>query len=69
MGVRKLNFFIIVVIDLEKNIVIDFCKKYKVCYFFYVILFLLDKRVFYKVFYDIFEGNFKIFLLDLEVWV
>lgn len=67
--VRKFYFFIMVVLDLEINIVIDFCKKYKVCYFFYVILFMLDKSVFYEKFYDIFDRNLKIFLLDLEIWV
>lgn len=67
--VRKSNRFIIVNTDLETNLAIDFCKKYKVCHPSHVISPSSDKRVFYKAFYDILDRNLKSFSSDLETRV
>lgn len=64
--VRKSHLFIMVVSDLETNIAIDFCKKYKVCHTSHVISPSSDKRVFYEAFYDILDRNLKIFSSELE---
>lgn len=45
------------------------CKKYKFCFIVNVILLVLDNMVFYEVFYEILNKNFKKLLLDLEIWM
>lgn len=63
---RKAHLFIMVDSDLEKNIAIDFCKRYKVCHASHVISSSSDKKVFYEAFYDILDKNLKTFSSDLE---
>lgn len=54
------------VLDVDRDCVFEFCKKYKVCYYFYVILLDLEKSYFYDFFYDIFRKDFKMFVDELK---
>lgn len=42
-GVNKFNFFIMMGFNIDMKSVVEFCKKYKICYLFYIILLDLDK--------------------------
>lgn len=53
--VDRFNIFFFIVFDKNRVNVVEFCKKYNVCFIFYVLLLVLDKRVFYEIFYYIFE--------------
>lgn len=53
-----MDVFIIMIFDIEWNEVIECWKRFKFCFMFYIILFLLDKMVFYEVFYKVLEKNF-----------